>query len=186
MSIEIHPATADRWDDLLALFGPNGAYSNCWCTWWILTGKLYGEADPQDRRTVLETLVLDDEEPGLLAYRDGRPVGWCAVGPRQRYIRLMSPRSQTYRPADDAIANWVVNCFYLLKDQRRQGIATKLLDAAIDYAFAHGADSIDGYPLVDISHGANSLYVGTVSMFERAGFVEIRRVRERPLMRRTR
>ena len=186
MSLEIHPVTVDRWDDLLTLFGPNGAYSNCWCTWWILTGKEYGEADPADRRSLLETLVLNDEEPGLLAYRDGQPVGWCAVGPRQRYTRLMSARSETYRPVDDAVGNWVINCFYLPRGERRLGIATQLLDAAVDYAFAHGAISIDGYPLVDTSRGANSLYVGTVSMFERAGFAEIRRVRERPLMRLTR
>jgi len=186
VSLEIHAVSADRWDDLLTVFGPNGAYSNCWCTWWILTGKVYGEADPQDRRALLETLVLDEEEPGLLAYRDGNPVGWCAVGPRQRYTRLMSTRSETYRPVDDAVDNWVVNCFYLPKEHRGQGIATQLLDAAIEYAFAHGAASIDGYPLINTSQGANSLYVGTMSMFERAGFVEIRRVRERPLMRLTR
>jgi GNAT superfamily N-acetyltransferase len=186
MSVEIHPVTADRWDDLIALFGPNGAYSNCWCTWWILTGKEFGEAHPKDRRGLLATLVLAEEEPGLLAYRAGVPVGWCAVGPRQRYSRLMSARSETYRPVDEAIDNWVINCFYLPRAERGQGVATELLEAAVDYAFAHGAASIDGYPLLDTSRGANSLYVGTMSMFERAGFVEIRRVRQRPLMRLTR
>ncbi len=187
VSLEIHPVSADRWDDLLTVFGPNGAYSNCWCTWWILTGKVYGEADPEDRRALLESLVVDDEEPGLLAYRDGTPVGWCAVGPRQRYTRLMSIEIRDL-PAGGRCGpdNWVINCFYLPKEHRGQGIATQLLDAAIEYAFANGAASIDGYPLIDTSQGASSLYVGTMSMFERAGFVEIRRVRERPLMRLTR
>lgn len=183
MSLDIHPVTADRWEDLLALFGPNGAYSNCWCTWWIMSGKGFGEAEPADRRKVLEDLVREGQEPGLLGYREGVPVGWCAVGPRQRYTRLMSNRSQVYRPPDDAIDNWVINCFYLPRAERRQGIATELLDAAVDYAFARGAASIDGYPLIHTTSGPNSLYVGTVSMFERAGFVEIRRVKERPLMR---
>jgi hypothetical protein len=61
-----------------------------------------------------------------------------------------------------------------------------LLKAAVGHAFDHEAASIDGYPLVDSSRGAPSLFVGTVAMFERAGFVEISRVRERPRMRRTR
>ena len=26
---------------------------------------------------------------GVLAYRDGEPVGWCATGPRSRYGRLL-------------------------------------------------------------------------------------------------
>jgi GNAT superfamily N-acetyltransferase len=184
--MEIHPVIAGRWGDLLTLFGPNGAYSNCWCTWWILRGKEFGEAHPQDRKDLLESLVLGEEEPGLLAYRDGIPVGWCAVGPRTRYTRMMSRRSEVYRPVDDGPDNWVINCFYIPRAERRHGIARELLDAAVPYAFAHGAASIDGYPLIGTNRGSNSLYVGTMSMFERAGFVEINRVRERPLMRLTR
>ena len=186
MTLKILPVTAARWDDLLALFGPNGAYSNCWCTWWIMSGKGFGEAQPADRQALLEGLVREGHEPGLLAYQDGDPVGWCAVGPRHRYLRMMSTRSEIYRPVDEDPDNWVINCFYLPRGQRKKGIATELLDAAIDYAFAHGAKSIDGYPRADTRHGASSLFVGTESMFERAGFVEISRVRDRPLMRRVR
>ncbi len=184
MNVEIHPLAADRWDDLVTLFGPIGAHSNCWCTWWIL-GKEYGEAEPKDRRALLEKLTKDEQEPGLLAYRSNAPVGWCAVGPRQRYARMMSERSQNYRPVDETAGNWVINCFFLQKAERRRGIATMLLEAAVDFAFAHGAGSIDAYPLINTTQGADSLFVGTVSMFERAGFVEIRRMRQRPLMRRT-
>jgi GNAT superfamily N-acetyltransferase len=189
MNLDINPVTADRWDDVLKLFGPNGAYSNCWCTWWILTGKAFTEAEPNDRRELLQELVRDGEEPGLLAYRDGNPVGWCAVGPRRRYARMMSARSPVYGPVDEAgegDENWVINCFYLPRAERGQGIATILLEAAVDYAFAQGAASIDGYPVTDTTHGASSLFVGTLAMFELAGFTEIRRVRDRPLMRRLR
>lgn len=184
--MEIVAVTADRWDDLLELFGPNGAYSNCWCTWWILTGKEFGDARPQDRREILEDLVRGDEEPGLLAYRNGRPVGWCAVGPRRRYTRMMSNRSLVYKPPDDLEGGWVINCFYIDRSERGQGVAKALLDAAVKHAFKKGAAAIDAYPLPDTSHGAASLYVGTMSMFEGAGFVEIARLRKRPVMRRRR
>jgi GNAT superfamily N-acetyltransferase len=188
--LEIHAVGADRWDDLVALFGPNGAYSNCWCTWWILTGREFGEARPEERRQLLEALVAEAEEPGLLAYRQGRPVGWCAVGPRQRYTRMMSFRSRVYRPVGETDANWVVNCFFIAKGERRQGVASALLEEAVRLALARGANTIDGYPLPDGSDrpspGAAALYVGSVSMFERAGFAEISRVNNRPLMRLTR
>jgi GNAT superfamily N-acetyltransferase len=188
--LEIHPVGSERWEDLAALFGPNGAYSNCWCTWWILTGREFGEARPEERRRLLENLVAEGEEPGLLAYRQGIPVGWCAVGPRQRYTRMMSMRSQVYRPVGETEGNWVVNCFFIARGERRLGVASVLLEEAIRLAFARGAETIDGYPLLDDadhpSPGAAALYVGSVSMFERAGFAEISRVNNRPLMRLTR
>jgi GNAT superfamily N-acetyltransferase len=183
--VEIHPLSSGRWDDLLALFGSNGAYANCWCTWWILGGKSFGETKAGDRRALLEKLTVEGKEPGLIAYFDAAPVGWCAVGPRERYAKMMSERAKIFRP-DDAVGNWVINCFFVPKEQRRNGIAMSLLDAAVDFAFDRGAASIDGYPMGDSSRGAPSLFVGTASMFERAGFVEISRVRQRPRMRRVR
>ncbi|HKX73805.1 MAG TPA: GNAT family N-acetyltransferase [Acidimicrobiia bacterium] len=189
--MEIHPVTPDRWDDLLELFGPGGAYWNCWCTWWILTGKEFAQATPEERKKLLAGLVANGSEPGLLAYREGNPVGWCAVGPRTRYTRMMSPRSRVYRPFPDpeAEGNWVVNCFFIARKQRGQGIAAALLDEAVKFAWARGARTIDGYPLLDDSPGASpspaSLYVGSVSMFRQAGFREVNRVNNRPLMRLT-
>ncbi|MDP3984804.1 MAG: GNAT family N-acetyltransferase [Acidimicrobiia bacterium] len=184
--MEIHPVTVERWDDLAELFGPKGAYWNCWCVWWILTGKEFSAARPVERRALLEGLVRSDQEPGLLAYREGKPVGWCAVEPRQRFTRMMSPRSLVFRPLDDPDGNWVVNCFYIAPGERGRGVASELLSAAVRFAFDRGAQSIDGYPLVDATHGAASLYVGTVSMFEAAGFQEIARSKGRPLLRRSR
>ena len=31
--LESHPATAERWNDLVALFGLKGALGGCWCMW---------------------------------------------------------------------------------------------------------------------------------------------------------
>lgn len=181
--MEVHPVTPDRWPDLAKLFGSNGAYSNCWCTWWILSSKEFSAARPGDRRTVLQDLVRADQEPGLLAYRQGVPVGWCAVGPRARFKRMMSPRSRVYGPVGEPEENWVVNCFFISRPDRGQGIATALLEAAVEFSRQHRARSLDGYPLINTAHGAASLYVGTLSMFQAAGFREIARNGDRPLMR---
>jgi GNAT superfamily N-acetyltransferase len=149
----------------------------------MLTGKEFAAALPEDRQALLRDRVLDHEEPGLLAYLDGVPVGWCAVGPRDRYTRMMSPRSRVFGPVDDHGGNWVVNCFFVRKSERGRGIATALLAGAVDHARTKGASSLDGYPLLDPTKGAAALYVGSVSMFEEAGFKQIRLMGERPLMR---
>ena len=81
-TLRIEPIIADRWDDLLQLFGPNGAYSNCWCTCFRRTGR-ESSAGCTNRgagnRSLLRSLVDDGRVPGLLAYRGDEPVGWVSV-----------------------------------------------------------------------------------------------------------
>nr|BFF17254.1 hypothetical protein GCM10025730_07750 [Promicromonospora thailandica] len=56
---------------------------------------------------------------------------------------------------------------------RRQGIAQALLDAGVGYAAAHGAATLEAFP-VEPEPGrrvpVSAAFVGTVGMFERAGF----------------
>ena len=42
-SLRVHPAGADRWQDLATLFGPNGAYSGCWCMFLRTPSKVFNE-----------------------------------------------------------------------------------------------------------------------------------------------
>ncbi len=184
MSLRVVPATSDRWEDLLQLFGPSGAYSNCWCTWWILSAKEWDTTPAMERRSLLESLFAGGAEPGLLAYDGGEPVGWCAVGPRQRYARLMSPRSTAFRPLDEE-PSWVINCFFVAKQARGHGVAEALLHAAIGFAFEKGADRIEAYPVDPETKQAtsSSLFVGSLQMFLTAGFEEVARMRGRPVVR---
>lgn len=180
----VHPATPDRWDHLEALFGPSGAYGNCWCTWWVLPAKVWDGTTPEARRAILRRLVDEGAEPGLLAYLDGEPVGWCAVGPRERYARMMSPRSRTFRPLDDE-PSWVINCFFIARSARGRGVAGSLLAAAVDYALSHGAERIEAYPIDPAAQAPTSanLFVGYLPAFLAAGFVEVARIGNRPVVR---
>jgi GNAT superfamily N-acetyltransferase len=78
-------------------------------------------------------------------------------------------------------------CFYVERGERRGGVAAALLDAAVALAAAGGAEAVEGYPKDtggDRRH-ANELFVGSLSMFRRAGFREVgRRSPTRPIMRR--
>lgn len=177
------PVTADRWDDLARLFGPSGTYSNCWCMWWRLPSRAWDEAGGEGRRRAFAAIVDAGSEPGLLAYADADPVGWCAVAPRTEFARLTSPRARTFRPFDET-PTWVINCFFIHKAHRGRGVATALLDAAIEYAVGHGATVLEGYP-VDLATARRDadVFTGTLSMFRRAGFTEVDRRNGRPLVR---
>jgi ribosomal protein S18 acetylase RimI-like enzyme len=192
---EVRPVTAERWPELEAFFGPSGAYSNCWCAWWRVSSREFTEGCAEHgagNHALLERLTVDGEVPGLLAYQAGTPVGWVALAPRTRYPRLL--RSPTLRP--DAAAReeaereeagvWSLTCFWIPRAQRGRGVATALLDAAVDHARAQGATALEAYP-VDTGGergAAASLYTGTLGMFRKAGFREVRRRREkRPVVR---
>ena len=180
----IRPVTPDLWSDILELFGDNSALSSCWCTSWLLTASGWDAATKDERRERLRSEVDTSREPGLLAYQHGAPIAWCAVGPRRRYARLNSPRSRVFRPIDD-LETWVVNCFFVRKDQRGTGVARALLDAASHHAAQRGATVLEGYPRDPSMRPLSDpdLFVGSLDMFREAGFEEVSRVNDRPLVR---
>ena len=88
---------------------------------------------------------------------------------------------------DDAPACWAVVCFYVQRDQRRGGVAATLLEAAVEFAAANGAEAVEGYPkdTDGARKHANEMFVGSMTMFVEAGFEEVgRRSPLRPIMRR--
>jgi GNAT superfamily N-acetyltransferase len=185
MTLEVHPLTPDRWDDLAVLFDRPGDARGCWCMYWRVRGSEFDRLWGRGARAAFREVVEAGPPPGLLAYRDGRPVGWCAVAPRETYPRIL--RSRVVGPVDDQPACWAVVCFYVERRERRAGVAAVLLDAAVERAAAGGAEAVEGYPK-DTGGGrrhANELFVGSVPMFRRAGFEEVgRRAPTRPIMRR--
>jgi GNAT superfamily N-acetyltransferase len=174
MPTEIRPLTADRWEDLAGLFGENGAYSGCWCMWFRETSREFSERGNAGNRRALQEIVHQGRVPGLLAYRAGRPVGWCSVAPRGEFGRLN--RSPILKPVDEQPV-WSVVCFFVDRAQRGQGVAEELLRAAVDHAARQGARLVEAYP-VDTSgrkFRSADLYTGTVDLFRAAGFTEVAR-----------
>jgi len=184
-SIETHPLTPDRWDDLDALFQANAVTRNCWCMWFRqTTEQARRNGGAPNRRAFRRIVDTAPAPPGIIAYIGGKPAGWCAVAPRDDYTRVA--RSRALKPIDDRPA-WSIVCFFIARDARGAGLSRRLIDAATALARQHGARLIEAYP-VDPSLGpvdAESAYHGLQPMFERAGFREAaRRTPRRPIMRR--
>jgi GNAT superfamily N-acetyltransferase len=190
LSLEIHPVTADRWEDLAAFFGRAGAFSHCWCTWWRQTSTEFSHGVQEDgagNRELMHEIVDAGSEPGLLAYRDGRPVGWISVAPRPQYGRIL--RSRRIGPVPEEVddpGTWSVVCFWIPRRERGKGVANELLKGAVEHARERGAHQLEAYP-VDTSggrHPAANLFTGTLAMFQRAGFREVDRPRGTQLVMR--
>jgi GNAT superfamily N-acetyltransferase len=135
-------------------------------------------------RASLRGLVKSGSLPGLLAYADGTPVGWCSVAPRDAFPRLEQAR---VLQRIDLEPVWSVVCFYVAPALRRRRISVALLEAATVFAGRRGARILEGYP-VDPSrrdYADAFAWTGTAAAFRAAGFVEARRASPtRPIMRR--
>jgi GNAT superfamily N-acetyltransferase len=182
-SIEFHPATPGRWRDVEKLFGPRGACAGCWCMWARLPRAEFQAGTGAGNKRALRRVFQSGEPPGILAYVNGEPAGWCGLGPRAAYRRLEN--SKILAPVDDRPA-WSVVCFFVARPHRKQGLSVRLLREAVRHAASRGATVVEGYPTDTRARAADAfVWTGLASAFERAGFREVaRRSRTRPIMRR--
>ncbi len=178
-----HPLTPDRWHDLEKLFGPRGATGGCWCMWWRLKRTEFDQLRGDGNHQMMKAIVDSGEIPGILAYSQGEPVGWCSIAPRESFPAL--ERSRTLRRIDDQPV-WSVVCFYTAKGFRRQGLMVQLLQSAVEYARQLGAQIVEGYPY-DPKSGRSPdpfVFTGLSTAFQKAGFVAVARPTEtRTIMR---
>jgi GNAT superfamily N-acetyltransferase len=181
--LAFQPLTPERWLDLERLFGSRGACCGCWCMYWRLLNRQFEEQTGDLNRRNLKAIVDSGAIPGILAYSDGIPVGWCSLAPREEFPRL--GRSRILKPVDDQPV-WSIVCFFVAKGYRRQGLTIQLINNAVNFARSQGARIIEGYP-VEPKNGQSPdpfVYTGLASAFKQAGFNEVlRRSETRPIMR---
>jgi ribosomal protein S18 acetylase RimI-like enzyme len=188
MKLTIHPLDSARWPDLESIFDAKGCSiaRQCWCMYYRRSGgrgKMpQGMTVAQFNKSQLRAVVDAERPPGLVGYLDGKPVGWVSLGPREDYGRLA--KSPVMKPVDEQPV-WSIVCFVVPSAYRGQGIARALLDGAIGYAREHGARLVEAYPVdLSVREAAESLWFGTKTMYDAAGFEEVaRRKPERPIVR---
>ena len=189
MQLAIHPLTPGRWPDLEAIFNAKGCSiaRQCWCMYYRRSGgrgKMpEGMTVAQFNRSQFRDVVDAGRPPGLIGYLQGTPVGWVSLGPREDYGRLAN--SPIMKPVDEKPV-WSIVCFVVPSAYRGQGVARALLDGATAYARKHGAKLVEAYPVdLSVRDDAESLWFGTKTMYDAAGFEEVaRRKPERPIVRR--
>jgi GNAT superfamily N-acetyltransferase len=162
-TIDVRPAFG-RFDDFATVVGvqkPGGG--GCWCM-----AYRDSRVSNAERPRYMENECATEPGPGVLVYVDDVVAGWCSVAPRSAYRRLLN--SRTIPVLDDADA-WPAVCFVVRAGYRKHGLMHHLLAGAVEHARSHGAEVVEGYPVdtdgrVDVISG----YVGSVALFEAAGF----------------
>jgi GNAT superfamily N-acetyltransferase len=169
-----NPLTPDRWEDFETLFGPNGACGGCWCMWWRITRAEFERRKGEANRQAMKAIVGGGEVPGILAYHERRPIGWCSVAPRAVFHSLN--RSPVLKPLDD-IPVWSLPCFYVPREHRGQGLMGFLMEAACEYVRGEGGKVVEAYPTAPRGRRLPpaSSFMGLPAVFAQAGFVEAAR-----------
>lgn len=182
MAASVEPATASRWHDVGAAFGPRGQDpDSCWCQ------RFREHGEPNNRAALLREVDEADVPVGLLAYVDDQPAGWTRVVPR-RTLTGISRNRALQRVLDDDDSAWWVTCLTIRREHRGLGVGKALLSAAANHARENGASVLDGHP-VDIDRlrsepSPSALFTGTLAIFRAAGFSEVARTYpSRPVMR---
>ncbi len=185
MRLEVLPLTKSRWDDLVDLFNrPGGSIvRGCWCMYYRRSGAGSHGLGGQANKRAMKSLVDNGTVPGLIGYKEGHPIGWISLGPREEYRRL--ERSPVAKPVDDKPVCSIV-CFFVDPKERGRGVMEALLQGAINYARSQGATLLEAYPVDKTERGhPDFMWWGAKRMYDRAGFKEVaRRKKTRPVMRR--
>jgi hypothetical protein len=133
------------WNDFEELFGEKGACGGCWCMSWRLKKSEFEVQKGSGNKNAMKNLVEKNEVIGVLAYVDDKPIGWCAVAPRDKYIRLEN--SRVFKRIDDELV-WSITCLYLSKSFRRKGVSSELIKAAVNYCRLNEVKIVEAYPTV--------------------------------------
>lgn len=173
--VEVRPVSPALLPDFLAFFdqeafADNPKWGFCYCQFSYFdhdAGEWDRQPKDENRRSACQR-IGDGTMRGYLAYREGRPVGWCNAAPRP----MMKVFDDEPDPQADRIGQ--VTCFVVAAPHRGTGVATALLQAACEGFRSQGLDLVEATAFPAAKTDAQNHY-GPLKMFLDAGFIEHRR-----------
>ena len=129
--IRIEAAASVLREDVSQVFATRDDAARCWCQYFKLPNREFQNATAQACAGMLrEQVQASAPGPGVIAFLDGEPVGWCAVEPKPAYSRLQRAKVVTVgrRQKPDDASVWPVTCFVVRvgiggAELRRRGCA---------------------------------------------------------------
>jgi len=176
------PVTVSEWTDFEAFFSelPASDCRTCWCMYWIKT-RAQWSGHAEENKQAMRAMIESGRVPGILAYKGGQPVAWCAIAPRSGLPGL--DRSPTLKRIDEQPV-WSITCFAVAKEYRGRGARSHMRRSR---GRRGGARVVEAYPLINREKKRRTIgesYMGFASTFERLGFTQASdRSRVRNIMR---
>jgi ribosomal protein S18 acetylase RimI-like enzyme len=186
--IEVQDVTPERVGEYQSFFDDYAfrdypAWQSCYCmeTHRTQSDDEWAGRTAADNRHDMTDMINRGEVTGLLAFVDGKPVGWCNYG---ETTRLAGLNQRFGLQAADHEGVGSVACFVIAAPYRGHGVASRLLDAAVDRLSKRGLTAVEAYPSRD-DDSAQGNYRGPLSMYLRAGFEVFRETKRHTVVRKT-
>jgi GNAT superfamily N-acetyltransferase len=181
VSPELLPAYLDFFDHRAFLDFPE--WRSCYC---IETHRAPNQGDDEWTQPVAEVnrgdmsrSILRGEVTALLAFEGDKPIGWCAYGETTRLGGVMHKFGLS---AADHEAVGSISCFVIASPYRGHGVASRLLDVAIERLRAKGMHAVEAYPTRS-GDSQHTNYRGPLAMYLRAGFEPYREAGKHTILR---
>ena len=169
-TIEIRRLTPQLLPDFLAYFegdafADNPKWRSCYCQYPLVDHAkvVWARRGAAENRASACARIAAGTMQGLLAYRAGKPVGWCHAAPRQS----MDAFAGEPDPQADRIGQ--IACFVVAKAHRRSGVARALLDAACAMLEDAGFSIAQATPQATVESDAQA-HQGPLALYLDAGF----------------
>jgi len=188
-AVEVHDVTPERLAEYQDFFDHHAfrdfpAWQSCYCmeTHRDHTDEEWAARTGVDNRADMSAMIGDGRVTALLAYVDGKPVGWCNYGETTHLSGVM--QKLKLDPAEHQGVGSIA-CFVIAAPYRGHGVATRLLGAAVDRLKARGVRAVEAYPRKQDEGNDQAHYRGSLRMYEKAGFEPYRETERYFVVRKT-
>jgi uncharacterized protein YndB with AHSA1/START domain/GNAT superfamily N-acetyltransferase len=183
--VEVRPLAPERLEDFLDLFdnrafADNPSWQFCYCFNFRFAGD-DAEAAARtgaDNRRDMSDAIGRGHAHGLLAYVDGRAVGWCSASTKAEMVQLTR---RDWMPAESDRVG-IIGCLVTAPQYRRHGIARGLVAAAGAYLADIGCTVVEAYPLKELDGDAHGHY-GPLEVYRELGYETYRDLPQRLVVR---
>lgn len=169
-TVEIHPLSPARLADFMTFFegeafSDNPKWSSCYCQCFYEDHSKvhWASRTAVENRKCASQRIAQGRMQGLLAYREGKVIGWCNAAPRELLHALDA------EPIANPEQVGTIVCFLVAPTARGGGVATALLNAACQYLSTQGLLSVEANPRPN-AKGTGENHFGPLSMYLGAGF----------------
>jgi ribosomal protein S18 acetylase RimI-like enzyme len=143
-------------------FETNPNWAGCFCQFYLdSAADIEGvELTSERNRQKACDRIASGAMRGYLAFDGDEVVGWVAANKANNFTQLPPTAEETAR----------ILCFVIEPEHQGQGVATALLNFAIEDLSSQGFKTIEAAPRLDAGFNSSG-YRGKLSMFLKAGFV---------------